>query len=163
LICDRPFVQGIKAFPCGQCMPCRINRRRLWSNRILLESCKHEKSAFLTLTYAPEFLPENGSLQPRHLQLFLKRLRKELSPHKIRFFAVGEYGDQTWRPHYHLAVFGIDAFSTDIVRRCWGMGHVMVGDLSRASAAYIAQYCTKKLTSKDDPRLEGRHPEFTRM
>lgn len=163
MICDRPYVQGVRAFPCGQCMPCRINRRRLWSNRLLLESCKHNESSFVTLTYAPEFLPADGSLKPVHLQLFLKRLRKALSPRKIRFFAVGEYGDETFRPHYHLAIFGLGQHELDVVRSAWSMGHVMLGDLSRASAAYIAQYCTKKMTSTDDPRLQGRHPEFTRM
>lgn len=38
-----------------------------------------------------------------------------------------------------------------------------MGDLSPNSAQYIAGYVTKKLTSRDDPRLQGRHPEFGRM
>lgn len=170
MICDNPYVQGVRAYPCGQCMPCRINRRRLWTNRILLESCKHHANCFATLTYAPEFLPADGSLEPIHLQLFLKRLRKALSPRKIRFFAVGEYGEISFRPHYHLAIFGLDYTELEVVQSAWTdpessqrMGHVLLGDLSRASAAYIAQYCTKKMTSADDVRLEGRYPEFTRM
>lgn len=174
MICDKPYVQGVRAFPCGQCMPCRINRRRLWSNRILLESCKHEHNSFLTLTYAPDNLPllqaddpTSATLAPRDLQLFIKRLRKICS-RPIRYFAVGEYGDETWRPHYHAALFGVSPLEVELVRKAWSIdgkpiGHIMLGDLSRASAAYIAQYCTKKLTAADDPRLQGRHPEFTRM
>jgi hypothetical protein len=30
----------------------------------------------------------------------MKRLRKKISPLKIRFFHCGEYGDKTRRPHY---------------------------------------------------------------
>jgi len=40
---------------------------------------------------------------------------------------------------------------------------VMVGQLSMASAQYIAGYVTKKMTHRLDIRLDGRHPEFARM
>lgn len=38
-----------------------------------------------------------------------------------------------------------------------------MGRLEPQSAAYIAAYTTKKMTKIDDPRLEGRLPEFARM
>ena len=144
-------------------MPCRINRRRIWSHRILLEAHNHENNSFLTLTYSDEQVPQGNSLQPRDVQLFLKRLRKAISPQSVRYFVVGEYGDTTQRPHYHAALFGVGQSHSGLVEETWGKGHIMLGDLTLESANYIAGYVTKKMTSWFDPRLAGRHPEFSRM
>lgn len=162
MICKKPFIKGSATFPCGQCIPCRLNRRRLWTHRILLEAMKHEQNCFITLTYAPDFYPANGSLNPRDLQLFIKRLRDRI-PDKIRYYAVGEYGDNTHRAHYHAILFGVGLDSADLIRDCWTLGFVDVGSCTLESAQYVAGYVVKKMTSKDDPRLNGRYPEFSRM
>lgn len=102
----------------------------------------------------------------------------------MRFYAVGEYGDETWRPHYHLAIFGHDTCQRGrtlrrpgssrpqweaccsicrLVGETWGYGDVDLGTLETDSAQYLAGYVTKKLTASDDTRLLGRHPEFSRM
>lgn len=159
---------GALAFGCGQCLPCRINRRRVWTHRIVLESFKHENSGFVTLTYSPENLPVGGTLVPKDLQDWLKRLRKY---RKLRYFAVGEYGDQTHRPHYHLALFGVGPNDGELIRDTWGLGHTFTGDLTFHSAQYVGGYVTKKMTHCEDkcsdkckhPKLGGRHPEFARM
>lgn len=180
MLCKKPYMApGRKAYPCGQCLPCRINKKREWMHRIILEASMHSDNSFLTLTYADEHLPEGASLVPRHLTLFVKRLRKSIQDQRtIRFFGVGEYGEKTQRPHYHLAVFGYPSCRKgttardrrgrccsvcDSVQQLWHYGHTYIGQLSPASAGYIAGYVTKKLTKPDDPRLNGRHPEFTRM
>lgn len=147
----------------------------------MLESVLHDHNAFVTLTYRDEDEPRNRSLDPKQLQDFLKRLRKFLEPDRIRFYAVGEYGDRTERPHYHLAIFGMPTcrylvsreskihqgksccYICDALRDLWGKGHVYCGTLENDSAHYVAQYVTKKMTSRNDPRLYGRHPEFARM
>lgn len=126
----------------------------------MLESLVHAEASFVTLTYNNENLPEGGTLVPRDLQLFLKRLRKHET---VRYFGVGEYGDRTWRPHYHLALFGVGPDRENIIRASWGGGFVHVGELTFESAQYIAGYVAKKLTKHDDPSLEGRYPEFARM
>lgn len=156
-------MNGDNAYPCGQCLPCRINRRRLWTHRLILEALKHEYSIFVTLTYDKNNYPPDGSLQPRELQLFLKKLRQAVAPIKIRFYAVGEYGDLSGRAHYHLAIFGLNDIYAKRVTDSWGKGMVHIGNLTLESAQYICGYTTKKLTSKDDPKLEGKHPEFARM
>lgn len=147
-------------------MPCRINRKRLWTGRILLEAQNAEdRSSFITLTYSDDELPEGGSLSPDHLRYYLDRLRKRTGKeHKLRYFAVGEYGDKTQRPHYHLAVFGIcpEVYESTL-KTAWTMGHTHVGEIEPGSAEYLCGYTTKKMTSNKDKRLDGKCPEFARM
>lgn len=146
--------------PCGQCILCRLEHARQWAVRITHEAQLHEENAFITLTYNDENLPEHSSLNYRHLQLFWKRLRKEIGP--IRYYAVGEYGDDTNRPHYHACIFGkawIEGrtilrkspswlWTHPQLERAWGMGHVSIGALTFESAQYTASYVTKKLNNK---------------
>jgi len=106
--CKNPYIptgKG-KAYPCGQCLPCRINRRRIWAHRIMLEAGLYGDNAFITLTYDDEHDPT--SLEPKHAQTFLKRLRHNY-PKPIRYYLVGEYGESTDRPHYHAALFNFPA------------------------------------------------------
>ncbi|MEM2002484.1 MAG: hypothetical protein QXT77_07565 [Candidatus Methanomethylicaceae archaeon] len=149
-------------------MPCRINRRRAWAWRIFLETHSHDASIFVTLTYNDAHLPPGGTLVPEDYRNFLKRLRRYVEPRRFRFFCVGEYGEQTERPHFHLCLFGLDFGDRSNVVRAWSdrgdpIGFVHIGDVTLDSAQYCAGYVVKKLTSKSDPRLNGRHPEFARM
>lgn len=144
----------------------------------MLEAAQYTDNCFLTMTYSDEYLPSNLSVSPRTLSLFMKRLRKSW-PDKIRYFGCGEYGDTTMRPHYHLALFNFPSCIRgqtrltkenrpcceicSLVQSAWPYGGVMLGSLEQASIAYVAGYVTKKMTKHDDPRLEGRLPEFARM
>ena len=102
------YHEGIP-FPCGQCLACRINRRRVWTLRMHLELLSHPFASFVTLTYSPDGLFRNSKgycdLSKRDVQLYLKKLRKAVSPVKIRYFACGEYGSIGHRPHYHLIIY----------------------------------------------------------
>jgi len=144
----------------------------------MLEAAHHTDNVFVTLTYDDDHLPEDGSLNPRDVQLFLKRLRVGIAPIKVRYFAVGEYGEQTGRPHYHMALFGYPGCLQGVsnwnksgsccdpcnrLRQHWELGHTYSGVLTDDSAQYIAGYTVKKMTNPDDERLDGRHPEFARM
>lgn len=147
----------------------------------MLEATQHKENSFVTLTYADEKLPPDGSLRPTDVTLWLKRLRRRWTVSPIRYYLVGEYGDESWRPHYHAALFGFPACEygqtrrfprgrersccprCEIIAETWGEGRIDLARLEPHSAQYVCGYVTKKLTKADDPRLEGRHPEFARM
>lgn len=155
---DRDIALRGVPFPCGQCLPCRINRRRLWTHRLLLESYEHSDSIFITLTYADEYLPEFASLDKKALQLFFKRFRKSIG-RKVRFYACGEYGSQTHRPHYHAIIFGASLLDGEQVARAWPFGRVHVAECNRHTIQYVAGYVTKKFIKKEDDRVQ----EFATM
>ena len=101
MLCRKPYVGPAGAFPCGQCLPCRLNRRRTWTHRIMLEAMCHGDNAFVTLTYEDDNV---RSLVPKDPQDWLKRIRKAVEPLRLRYYLVGEYGDISERPHYHVAL-----------------------------------------------------------
>ena len=167
--CKSPYYNkdyGIPC-PCGQCMPCRINRRRAWVTRLILENMMHDKAVFITLTYSDEHLPEKGSLSSRDLQLFFKRLRKRIAPAKIRYFACGEYGERFKRPHYHAIIFGLENchITWQFVHECWNKGIIDVGSVTKDSISYVAGYVSKKIGSEDRERIKSGEisREFCRM
>lgn len=147
---------------CGQCVPCRINKKREWIGRMLLEG-KHcgASSGFWTLTYDEDNIPPGGTLSPHDLRVFFNQFRRLAG--SFRYFAVGEYGDQTFRPHYHLITFGMGLQWHETVQAAWHRGHVYPGEARSEAYSYVASYVSKKMTGRDDPRLGDRHPEFTRM
>ena len=124
------------------------------------EAQMHRVNSFVTLTYDQVHLPVDRSLDVRHFQLFMKRLRKARSPQKIRFYHCGEYGPQTLRPHYHAALFGCDfpdqvevdggsksgeqMWSSAELTSIWGKGLTTVQPLTFETAAYVAGYIIGK-------------------
>lgn len=152
-------------FRCRKCISCKITRKQEWTARIMLENLTNEHSMFVTLTYDNDHLPEKekysgGNLVKKDLQGFIKRLRDQ-SPEKIRYFGVGEYGSQSQRAHFHLIIYNLRMQDADLIQKCWKFGYTHVGDLTNASANYVAQYTTKKITGEiAADHYGGRTPEF---
>lgn len=134
------------------------------------ESKLYDLNCFITLTYENETVPQDFSLNLRHWQLFMKRLRKSL-PQKLRFFACGEYGDENLRPHYHAIIFNHDfpdkilhsynqqkdpIYTSDLLSNLWQLGHTTTQDVTFKSAAYVARYCTKKINGALAPDYYSR-------
>lgn len=144
--------------PCGKCLGCRKDRARAWKIRILHEAQMYDSNLCLTLTYDEHHLPDSYSIEYRHFQLFMKRLRKNVggangSP--LRYFVCGEYGGFTGRPHFHAIVFNLwfpdmvpfrQGYKTSsILEDTWSQGDVSIGLVDARSAAYVAGYVNKKV------------------
>lgn len=169
MLCRNPYMAGTIPFGCGQCLPCRVNRSRQWMWRQYLESLCHEHNSFVTLTYNRVSVPGNWQLRPDHLVSFIRELRRQLYPFRIRYFGVGEYGEQNYRPHYHLSLFGVSPYSghnnqriDEMVQRTWGMGYTSTNEFNHLTAQYVSGYVVKKLKDRKDGH-EWIVPEFARM
>lgn len=190
---DVVFVSNLKrndivrelSLPCGQCIECRLNRSRKWAMRCMHEASVHEANCFVTLTYRDDCVPHRGQLVYADYQKFMRRVRKQLGP--VSFYMCGEYGEKTWRPHFHACLFGLDfpdklyyksnangdkLYSSDILNRLWPYGYAIVGDVTFQSAAYVARYCVQKVTGQaaeshyarvDAEGVYQLVPEFNRM
>lgn len=170
---ERDRVKALSV-PCGQCIGCRLDRSRSWAVRCMHEAQLYSANCFITLTYAPEFLPPRSSLVYSDFQEFMKRLRfhncgvdsisNPLSgrvERPIRFYMAGEYGSQFGRPHFHACIFNYDfvdktpwekspsgeiLFRSRHLEELWPFGHSSVGNVTFQSAAYVARYLMKKIT-----------------
>lgn len=179
--------------PCGKCISCRLAYSREWATRIMCELKKNPPGYFITLTYDDEHLPtdifksqNSGSdailpyLNPSDTRDWLKRLRKRIYPATVRFFLAGEYGSKSFRPHYHVCLFGYEIpdliqqghnfqndfyYRSPLIEETWSKGNVTIGDLTFQSASYVARYCTKKVDDKHVAFIEDYSlpKEFTRM
>lgn len=161
---ENPTKDGYKLeLPCGRCVGCKLDARRAWSIRIMHEAQLYDRNWFATLTYADEHLPSSRSLEYRHFQLFMKRLRKRLrgvsegpeGGRPLRFFCAGEYGGRTSRPHFHAILFNLStgdeqeyvngSFRSAMLEELWLKGTVQLDSVTPQSAAYVAGYSQKKV------------------
>lgn len=174
--------------PCGRCIGCRLERSRQWAMRCVHESELYDKNCFITLTYNPDNLPVDGSLDVSMFQKFMKRLRKryevldddgKLVPGTgIRFFHCGEYGAELSRSHYHAILFNHDfedkkymstkngnrLYRSAILEELWPYGFCTVGDVTFESAAYVARYICKKINGpKAESHYGSKAPEYATM
>lgn len=147
--------------PCGKCIACLVAKRQEWSFRLEQEFKYSHGGHFVTLTYDQQHWPSQGCLDKKHVQDYLKRLRKKDGTNQIRYYAVGEYGTRSGRPHYHLLLFG---GCEQHIRSSWKdskdspIGIVHVGRVTPAAIAY----CTKYVIQKND-ETSGKTPPFALM
>lgn len=147
--------------PCGKCLSCLTNKRNDWAFRLEQEYKSSKGAAFITLTYHPKFCPDYG-LDKRHVQLYMKRLRKRYGK-KLRYFCVGEYGTRYQRPHYHIILFTYEDVRMDsIINKAWstraGESFGIV-DIRPVNYARI-MYCTKYVIQRGNPTYQYKSKPF---
>lgn len=156
-------VSGMALVPCGVCLNCRINQARIWTNRLILEATQHDFVTFLTMTYDDDHLPNPAHVSVPTLQKYIKRLRYYLEGRKIKYYGVGEYGDVSFRPHYHLVLYNVHAKDDwKNMAKAWsdGLGNLMCAperfqavEAEPALFRYVTGYITKKAKDLDNKWL----------
>lgn len=106
------------------------------------------------------------SLRKTDLQSFFKRLRKAHPPidkddptTQIKYYAAGEYGGKTNRPHYHIIIFNA---KLELLQPAWDLGQIHYGQVSDASIGYTLKYISKP-SRIPLHRNDDRQKEFALM
>lgn len=208
---NRAIIKYMVIVPCRQCMNCRINYSQEWKNRLIAEAQQWDESYFVTLTYNDQNLPSEPVIDPKtgevktdingdqviahplvkkHLQDFNKRIRRHWDyqdDHQgIRIYGVGEYGDQTGRPHYHEILYNLplannliymgnrkrtmygktveyNLYWSQELQDLWPFGQISIGEVNETTCAYVAGYALKKHKGKEAAswyQERGLTPEF---
>lgn len=175
-MCTQPiYLHKLNQFvPCRKCSECRMSRSIEWAVRCYFEAKSHFDNCFITLTFDDVSNPE--ILDKKYLQDFFKRFRKAISPVKIKYFACGEYGPKTLRPHFHIVVFGYNfsdrkyhsmsekgypIYVSDELSKLWKFGYHTIEDVSFNTAVYTALYSAKSYKKLPYPLCD--FPEFNLM
>lgn len=151
--------------PCGRCAKCLKRRASGWSFRLMQQEKISQSAHFITLTYDTRHVHITKAgfmdLNKRDVQLFFKSLRKKSDRdlcklYPIKYYAVGEYGTRTNRPHYHIILFNAEL---KLIQSAWTLGQVHYGQVTGASVGYCLKYMQKP---KRIPmhRNDDRTPEF---
>lgn len=150
---------------CGHCAECVNEKANNWVIRNHYEMQEHKKACFITLTYKdnPKFLIK------KHLQDFIKRLRRHLEYRKIndklRYFACAEYGTLRGRPHMHIIIYnwkeswdkllykGINKkhnviYESETIKKVWKYGLTSYQMFEEHEIPYITLYDTPKEQNK---------------
>lgn len=181
-MCYKPInLKSGGQFPCGRCARCVKRRLSGWAFRLAEELKVSESAHFITLTYDTDYVPisSNGflTLRKRDLQLFFKRLRQAHvrdrkrnklpgDPASIRYYACGEYGDRSRRPHYHLLLFNA---KLELIEGSWRsehgepIGNIHYGKVSDGSIGYTLKYMCKDKKAFRLSKRDDRAPQFACM
>ena len=184
--------------PCGQCIGCRLDYSRNWANRAYLESLNYKYNYFITFTYNDENIPvgslNNYSLRYDDFCKFLKRLRiyykRKFNHTNIKYMVCGEYGSNSFRPHYHAIFFNLPIldlsedfksidedgsisisqhrgigsiyYFSQILNDIWSKGNILIGEATWQSMAYVSRYIVKKQLGPSKSCYDdlGIEPEF---
>lgn len=153
--------------PCGKCPECCKDYYTMWATRGSRELAHWDSSLFITLTYNEENLPHDRSLNKKHIQDFIKRVKRHFGSTKenpIRQTYCGEYGTLNNRPHYHAILYNVSfgdrkphyksqkghqVYTSATLSKLWPFGQCEFGYATPASIAYLYKYILKKKTRKE--------------
>lgn len=183
------YKKGLTEFECGACPECLAKRSRAWALRACYEARERkrhgESTCMITLTYDQYKYNSRGqiigeekpdptlSVNKKHCQDFMKRLRKHFGKPGVKYLITAEYGKTTHRAHYHAILFGVHfpdlyfykkskrgnlIYKSKTLTDIWQHGICTVDavNVSAAIARYCTKYCAKDSRADDTFMLVSR-------
>lgn len=146
---------------CHKCAACIAQKRSEWTFRLLQEMKIATSAYFLTLTYSDEHVPKDLNLSKEELQNFFKRLRvaqSKVTKSQIRYYAIGEYGENTHRPHYHIILFNVHNDVKPNLETIWKKGFIQLKPVNQARLHYVTKHQVVTMLE-----LQEKEPPFSLM
>lgn len=161
---------------CGKCLACREEIAKEYTYRFMNEYKYFKYLYFITLTYEDDKLPKNedgfGTLNKKHIVDYLKTINinvkrdNKIVSKDYKYFVGGEYGDQTMRPHYHIAILCDDQRIGQYFVAKWHYGRIDFQEGDMRSVFYVIGYSNKKIGDQDwlydNSNLERPFRKFSR-
>ena len=157
-MCVNPvLIPSGQEIACRICWQCRENKVNDWVGRNLAESKTAKAAHSVTLTYGRDKKGDEDHLRAKILtysdvQKYFKHLRADGYP--CRYFAVGEYGSDKGRAHWHVMIYWQGSvpdheLNKRFNEKHWPHGWSFFELPSPASVRYICKYIQKDI-GKDE-------------
>lgn len=105
---------------------------------------------YLNNETALEWIVQNGvnTLNRKDLTNYIKRIRAEMQRNndrkEIKILYCGEYGNDNYRSHYHLIIFGLSKEEATMYSKgAWKEGMQEIGALGQGGIRYLIDYINK--------------------
>lgn len=131
---------------CRKCWQCLKQKSQDWVGRCIAESRTASASRFVTLTYGGGDHPAAQFLTYEHVQRWLVEVRRKA---KVRYLAVGEYGSEKGRAHWHVLLFYESGkvpeveLNKRINHKMWPHGFSQWEEISTQAIRYCVKYVQK--------------------
>lgn len=148
-------------YACKCCDLCLNYKRYDWTLRALNEWNNWKNHYFITLTFDEEHY-KNFWFEPRFLSYWIRDKLKKLVG-SCKYLASQEFGETTYRKHYHILLFtdydfsdmeplkkskrNNDVYTSKTLNDCWQYGSINQINLisSMAEIKYVCSYSVKEL------------------
>lgn len=142
-----PLTHREMAVPCRKCSVCRVGKISFLERLCDFETIDNYKSgrfsSFLTLTLRDDQISHCGLCRSQYVK-FLDNFRisyKRQFGRSYKYVGCAEYGDDTFRPHYHFVLFGVSPSECEsILRKIWSHSIFDVGYLMPGGTRYVLDY-----------------------
>lgn len=155
-----PLTNREMIVPCRKCSVCRVGKisflEKLCDYETAYQYRQGNFSSFVTLTLRDGQISHCGLCRSQYIRFldnFRIRLKREYNK-SYKYVGCAEYGDETFRPHYHYVLFGVNPFEAEsILRKIWKHSNFDVGYLQPGGTRYVIDYImtnSNKLTDDNN-------------